>query len=338
MNFLIVIAIIIGLSIVLAAHEFGHFLVAKKSGIGVEEFGIGIPPRIFGKKIGNTIYSINAIPFGAFVKIDSDNPEDKNSFNSKPLRIRVLVMLGGIIMNFILGWLLMSIVFMIGSSENGIFIATVSPDSPAAIAGIKSNDKILNFFEIEDFQKFTDSHAGEKISLEIQRGKEKLNFEVTPRANPPKGEGPLGIALVKAEPIPKKSFFPALWTGLKTASNVFYQIFYVLFYLIKSAFSGQNVLTYLSGPVGAVKIGTQFAYLGFSFVIRIFALISINLAAFNLIPFPALDGGRLWFFLIEKIKKSPVSQKTQNLVDSLGFSVLMVLSIIILVKDVMNLF
>jgi len=338
MSLVIVIAIIIGLSIVLAVHEFGHFLMAKIFGIEVEEFGLGFPPKIIGKKFKGTLFTLNAIPFGAMVKINSGSPEDKTSFNGKPLKTRILVMLGGIFLNLILGWLIISLIFMIGSPVEGIFIANVSSQSPASAIGLKTGDKILGFSEIEDFQKFTAMHAGEKINLEIQRGKEKLNFEITPRINPPKGEGPLGITLAKAEPIKKQGFFLALFNGLKTTGNIFYQIFAFIFYLIKSAVSGENVLSYLSGPVGAVKIGSQFAYLGFAFVLRIFGLISINLAAFNLFPFPALDGGRLWFFLIEKIKKSPVSQKTQNMVDSLGFSFLIILSIIVMIKDIRGLF
>ena len=338
MSFVIVIAIIVGLSIVLAVHEFGHFLMAKIFGIEVEEFGLGFPPRLIGKKFKGTIYSLNAVPFGAMVKINPGSPEDKDSFNGKPLRIRILVMLGGIFFNLVLGWLIISSIFMVGSPAGGIFITDVSVNSPAALTGLRINDKILGFSEIKDFQKFTSAHGGEKINLEIQRGKEKLNFEVIPRTSPPEGEGPLGIALAKAEPIKKQGFFLSLFSGLKTTGTIFCQIFAFIFYLIKSAFLGKNVLSYLSGPVGAVKIGSQFAYLGFAFVLRIFALISINLAAFNIFPFPALDGGRLWFFLIEKIKKSPVSQKTQNIVDSLGFSLLMVLSIIILIKDITTLF
>lgn len=345
MTFVIVIAIIIALSIILAVHELGHLVVAKLFGIEVEEFGLGFPPRLFSKKIKGTIYSLNAVPFGAMVKINSNGAEDKKSFNSKPLKIRVLVMLGGIFFNLILGWLIISFIFMIGTPNGGIFIADISSNSPAAISGIKINDKIINAkdfqnnqlgesFKIENFQKFITAHSDEKINLEIQRGKEKVNFEIIPRANPPTGEGPLGISLAEAEAIEKQGFFLALFNGLKTIKYIFKQIFY----LIKSALLGKNVWAYLNGPVGAVKIGTQFAYLGFAFTLRIFALISINLAAFNLIPFPALDGGRLWFFLIEKIKKSPVSQKTQNIVDSVGFSLLMVLSVIILIKDVISLF
>ncbi len=349
MTFIIVIAIIISLSIILAIHELGHFIVAKLFGIEVEEFGLGFPPRLLSKKIKGTVYSINAVPFGAMVKINSGNAEDKKSFNSKPLGIRVLVMLGGIFLNLVLGWLIISYIFMIGASDGGIFIAGVSSSSPAEISGIKINDKIINVkdfqnnqlaesFKIEEFQKFVAAHSGEKINLGIQRGKEKLDFEIIPRVNPPTGEGALGISLTEAEIIKKQGFFTALFNGLKTTGYIFGQIFVFIFALIKSAFLGENVLAYLTGPVGAVKIGTQFAYLGFVFTLRIFALISINLAAFNLIPFPALDGGRLWFFLIEKIKKSPVSQKTQNIVDSLGFSLLMVLSIIILIKDIISLF
>jgi len=136
----------------------------------------------------------------------------------------------------------------------------------------------------------------------------------------------------------KQSFFPALLNGLKTTANIFWEILVFIFKLLKSAFLGNNVLLGLSGPVGAVKISSQFAYLGVVYLLRILGLISINLAAFNLIPFPALDGGRLWFFLIEKIRKAPVAQKTQNIVDSLGFSLLILLSIIIMVKDIKGLF
>ncbi|MFA5386387.1 MAG: M50 family metallopeptidase [Candidatus Paceibacterota bacterium] len=338
MTVLIVFLIIVAISIILAVHELGHFLIAKLFGIKVEEFGIGFPPKIIGRKFKGTLYTLNAVPFGAMVKIETGTPEDKNSFSGKPIRVRVAVMLGGILFNLILGWLIMSSVFMVGAKEGGIFIAEVSPNSPAVIAGIKPNDKIIGYSNIDDFQKFVSNNLDQKIELNIQRGNQKINLEVTPRKVHPADEGALGVALVKSEAIPKQNFFQALANGFKFTINIFCQIFLFLFYLIKSAFSGVSVLPLLSGPVGAVKIGADFAYLGITYVLRILALISINLAAFNLIPFPALDGGRLWFFLIEKIRKSPLTQKTQNIVDSLGFSLLIILSIIIMVKDIKGLF
>lgn len=337
MTILIVFLIIIAISIILIVHEFGHFLIAKAFGIKVEEFGLGFPPKIISKKFKGTLFTLNAIPFGAMVKIDNGTTEDKNSFNGKSLAVRISVMLGGIVFNFILGWLILSAAFMIGSPV-GLFIADVSKGSPAEVVGLKANDKIISFSKTEDFQGFVSSNLGKKIKIEIQRGNERLVFDVTPRINPPKDQGALGVSLVGSDAMEKQNFFPALFNGLKTAANIFWTILVFIFELLKSAFSGNNVLLGLSGPVGAVKISSQFAYLGVVYLLRILGLISINLAVFNLIPFPALDGGRLWFFLIEKIRKVPVAQKTQNIVDSLGFSLLILLSIIIMVKDIKGLF
>lgn len=349
MTVLIVFLIIIAISIILVVHEFGHFLIAKIFGIKVEEFGLGFPPKIIGKRFKGTLFTLNAIPFGAMVKITNGTTEDKDSFNGKPLRIRVAVMLGGILFNLILGWLIMSAVFMIGSSDAGIFIAEVTPNSPAFASGLKINDKLINvkdfqsnqiltFSKIEDFQGFVSTHTEKIVGVEIQRGNQKLNLEITPRANPPEGEGPLGIALIQAEIIKKQNFFVALFNGLKSTLNIFWQVILAILGLIKLAFLGKGSLSQLTGPVGAVQLTTQFAYLGFSYLLKILGLLSISLAATNLIPFPALDGGRLWFFLIEKIRKVPVTQKTQNIVDSLGFSLLILLSIILMVKDVKGLF
>ena len=337
MTVLIVILIIIAISIILIVHEFGHFLIAKAFGIKVEEFGLGFPPKIIGRKFKGTLFTLNAIPFGAMVKIDNGTTEDRNSFNGKPLAVRISVMLGGIVFNFILGWLILSAAFMIGSPA-GIFIADVSKGSPAEVVGLKANDKIISFSKTEDFQGFVSSNLGKEIQIKIQRGNERLIFDVTPRINPPKDQGALGVSLIGSDAMEKQSFFPALLNGLKTTANIFWEILVFIFKLLKSAFLGNNVLLGLSGPVGAVKISSQFAYLGVVYLLRILGLISINLAAFNLIPFPALDGGRLWFFLIEKIRKAPVAQKTQNIVDSLGFSLLILLSIIIMVKDIKGLF
>ncbi|MEK7114697.1 MAG: RIP metalloprotease RseP [Patescibacteria group bacterium] len=337
-----IIIVIIFLSILILVHEFGHFWVAKKFGLLVEEFGIGLPPKIWSKKIGETVYSVNALPFGGFVKIFGENADqrgkERNFANLKIWR-RSIIIFAGVLMNFLLGWLVISIIFSIGIPRT-VLITEVQSNSPAAEIGLQTGDKIIGFLNVEEFINFIDENRGKEIVLKIERAGEisakDKEFKTTPRINPPSGEGALGIGLMEAG-LPKKSLLPSFWEGLKTSVETVKMIFMALFNLIAKVFVGKASLEQVAGPIGIVKVTAQASTLGFVYLLQLLALISLNLAVINLLPFPALDGGRLLFLLIEKIKGSPLPEKFEKYANAVGMALLLLLMIIITIKDISRL-
>ncbi|MBI4993738.1 RIP metalloprotease RseP [Candidatus Wolfebacteria bacterium] len=346
--FLGIIFVIIFLSILIVAHELGHFLAAKRFGLLVEEFGFGLPSKkLWSKKIGETLYSINLLPFGGFVKIfgeDGQNlnelPEDqkRRSFASLKIWQRTIIISAGVIFNFLLGWLVISSIFFIGAPK-AILITDVVKNSPAESAGIKTNDKIIGFENSKDVINLINENRGKEIELKIERPgkitKETLNIKITPRTseNTPKGQGALGIGLTDAG-FEKKGLITSFWEGLKTSFELSLMIFKAIFGLLVKTFSGQATLDSVSGPVGIIKITAQAGELGFIYLFQLLAMISLNLAALNIFPFPALDGGRLVFLAIEKIKGSPIKPKTEQIINSLGLAFLLLLMIAITIKDI----
>jgi len=361
---LTIIIFILILGLLILSHEFGHFISAKKAGMKVEEFGIGFPPRLFSFKKGETLYSINLIPLGGFVKIFGEQkPEEESSKNvnqklekraffNKPIWQRAIVLVMGVVMNFLLAVILLSIVHSIGvptilNQESSMLerakniqiqILQVAKESPAKEAGIKVGDVIKNLsvdgyqisiYETENVQEFIDQHIGEKVVLTIQRGKETLKKELIPRISPPKEEGPMGIALAKVGLI-KYPWYSAILRGFKTAGELliaFVSLFYSL--ILKGTLMGE-----LAGPVGIATLVSQATKLGFVYILQFTAIISINLVIINILPFPALDGGRLLFLAIEKIKGSPVNIKVERIANALGFILLIALMVLVTFRDI----
>jgi len=332
-----IVFVIIFLSILVLIHELGHFLVAKKFGLLVEEFGFGLPPQIWKKKIGETIYSINALPFGGFVKIYGEDREEKaekdRSFASLPIKKRSLIIFAGVLMNFLLGWLLISVIFSIGVPQ-AILITKVELNSPAAEIGLQAGDKILSA-GADNFIKFIDEHRGQEIVIKIERNGEIKEFKTIPRINPPAGEGALGIALMESG-LAKKNLLASVWEGLKTSVEIIRAVFAAIFNLITKALVGKATLEQIAGPIGIVKITAQAGSLGFVYLLQLLALISLNLVVINIFPFPALDGGRLLFLLIEKIKGSPLPIKFEKYANAVGMAFLLFLMIVITIKDIIR--
>ncbi len=348
LNFIVFTAliIIIFLSVLIIVHELGHFLLAKKFGVLVEEFGIGLPPKIFSRKKGETTYSVNALPIGGFVKILGENREEETEtenavsqeriFYNLKIWKRFLIISGGVAMNFILGWLLVSLIFAVGIPK-AVIITQVMSDGPAEKIGIKTNDKVIGFSDVNEFVGFINQHRGEIVPLRIERGKEELTFEITPRKNPPKNEGALGVALVEAGQ-ERLGILKSVWEGLKTSAEIFSIIFIAIFNLLKMAILGKASLEGIAGPVGIVKITNQASQMGLVYLIQLLALISINLAAINIFPFPALDGGRLLFLIIEKITGKPLPKRFEQYVNAVGFVFLILLMALVTIKDIGRLF
>lgn len=369
----IVIFIVILLVLVLV-HEFGHFFTAKKFGIRVDEFGFGFPPKLFGIKKGETEYTFNLLPIGGFVKIFGENPEAEQArygagpdeernrnFQYKPKWQQAIVLFAGVFANFLLAWLLFSFGFMsglptsVGSepagsklSDVGLVIISVMPKSPAENAGLKIGDRIANirignnftsYVSPETIRSIVAGAGGKEIAIGYTRGKNpEINLaKVTPVMNAADRRLEIGISMDQIG-MAKLSFFPALWQGLDLSIFMTKNTAVGLYTLVKDSLQGRGSLASVAGPVGMVDIVGDAYNFGFVYLLSFAALISINLAIINLIPFPALDGGRLFFLLIEKIKGSRMNPKIVNTVNMIGFGVLILLMVIVTYHDVVKLF
>ncbi len=353
---LTIIVFLLILGLLVFVHEFGHFITAKKMGMKVEEFGFGFPPRLvklFHKN--GTDYTLNWIPLGGFVKIKGeagDHLEDEDSFVHKKPWQRFVVLIAGVTMNVLLGWVLLSVGFNIGMPQVidgklgteakvdnvAIQIVSIAPQSAAAEAGLKAGDQVISIDEkemreIKEFQEYVKSHNQDELELKIKRGEEVLTFNIQPR---PLAEGQqpvLGVGLIKTG-IVSYPWYQSIWEGAKAVVYMTVQIVVAFVVLLKNLITGAKVSADIAGPVGIAVLTGQVMQLGFVYLLQFAALLSVNLAIINILPFPALDGGRILFLAIEKIRRRPVDQKLEALIHNLGFLLLMVLLIFITFKDI----
>ncbi len=371
-----VIVFIVILSVLVFVHELGHFVTARRNGIKADEFGFGFPPRIGGfyknEKTGkyqfvlsnkeiqskNTVYSLNWIPLGGFVKIKGENgegKEEKDSFAGKSAWVRTKVLGAGVAMNFFTAWILISLVFILGAPQTGdtnkqntalgkVQISEVVSHTPAQSAGLKVGDEIAKeqrslsgqkiiLTTVASVQKYIKDNAGQEMNLAIKRGNQNLLIKIIPRTVVPEGQGSLGVALVKTS-IVKYVWYQAFWEGLKTTVNLTRVILVALGGIITNLFMGHGVGMDVAGPIGIAVLTKQVTNLGLVYILQFAALLSINLGIINILPFPALDGGRIFFILIEKIKGSPVSQKVEQNFHSVGFILLILLMVVVTFRDI----
>lgn len=350
---------IIVLGVLVFVHEAGHFFMAKKSGMKVEEFGFGFPPRIWGVKKGETTYSMNWIPFGGFVKILGEDGADTSprSFNSKGTLTRSLVIIAGVVMNVVLAMVLLAIVntsgLRVGLVDDSIDardiqvqILQVAKDGPASQADIRLLDSIvalksgsdeLEVNRIDDIQKFINEHRGSEVTFTIQRGNQLLEKTVEARIDPPPGEGSTGITLVKTGLV-SYPWYESIWRGVYDGGRLTYATAFGYGTIIKNLIVDGDAGVEISGPIGIAVLTGQASQSGINYLLQFVALISINLAIINIIPFPALDGGRLLFIIIERIKGSPVNKKIEGMVNAAGFALLIILMLYITTKDVLKFF
>ncbi len=368
---LTLIAFVAVLSILVFVHEFGHFWTAKKLGLIPEEFGFGFPPRavgiyrdkdgrwryVFGKKkindAADTIYSLNWIPIGGFVKLgeDDDPGDDPNHFNNRPIWQRTIILLAGVTMNIVLAAALFAFGFTIGLpqaldnlapgakvSDQHIQIVEVLPGTPAEEAGIKVSDIIVSvdgnqFKKSDELIKYVDEHQGEEVVYVIKRGGEEIKKTVTPKVMAETGRGGIGIGIMEVGLV-RYPVWRAVWEGLKTTAYLIGAIIIAFYKLIKSLLLGAGLTSSVSGPVGIAAMTGQMARMGLAYLIQFAALLSINLAIINALPFPALDGGRVLFLIIEKIKGRPVKKEVESTIHYIGFALLMLLVLVVTFKDI----
>ena len=356
MLFTIIIFFLI-LGLLIFVHEFGHFIAAKRAGAKVEEFGLGLPPRIFGIKRGETIYSLNWLPIGGFCKILGEGGEKKNdprSMASKSIGQRAKIFAAGVSMNFALAVVLLIIGYTIGLPsiikddqvgnvrDPKVQIVEVVKNSPAEKAGLKVGDaivkvksqksKVKNIESVESMQNFIDGNKGEEVILGIKRGDEELEIAAVPRENFPEGQGPLGIGLAETG-IVSYPIHKAIWMGITSTINLTITIIFLFGGLLWSLISTGAGNIDVAGPVGIAVLTGQVTQMGFIYVLQFTALISINLALINIFPFPGLDGGHLLFLAIEKIKGRPVRREVLNTINNIGFILLMLLILVVTFRD-----
>lgn len=357
------------LGLLVFVHELGHFLTAKRNGIRVDEFGFGFPPRLFGfvkdeagryrivwgnkePEHSDTVYSLNWIPLGGFVKIageDGHDTSDPESFASKSAWTRIKVLGAGVVMNFLLAWVLISLVFMLGMpqpidpSEHGkypnakIQILSVASGSPAEIMGLKMGDTIISINNkkitgLDEVSGEITSHKGQSITMIIDRFGERVTVSGTPRVESVANEGALGISFSETAVV-SYPVHEAIYRGAISTYNITMAILDAFGKMIASIFGGSKSQLDVTGPVGIVYLTKQMSDLGLPYLLQFAALLSINLGIINILPIPALDGGRILFILIEKLKGSPVSRKTEGMVHQIGFVLLLLLMLFVTIRD-----
>ena len=350
------------LTVLVLIHELGHFFVAKKFNIKVEEFGFGFPPRAWGKKIGETIYSINWLPIGGFVKLYGEDEAGggkigkikqaigavKNkdrAFYARPWWQRFLVGFAGVFMNLVLAVAIFSFLFAVVGSQvlkDEILISQVVKDSPAEKVGLKQGDIIqrignTKITSTNQLVSETRKHLGEEIILLVKRDSELKFVEVVPREDFPKGEGPLGIAIAQNFEIKKYSWIEAPVAGTKQTFEASRQIISGLGTIVFQLFTTGAVPKDVAGPVGIAQL-TGFFCSNVNLCLTFVAYLSINLAILNVLPIPALDGGRLFFILIEAVTRRKVNQRFESLVHAIGMVLILSLLALITLYDLSRLF
>jgi len=351
--FLSILSFIVFISILVLVHELGHFIAARRAGIWVEEFGFGIPPRIFGIKRGGTIYSINLFPFGGFVRLHGEDDEGKikkpmEAFINKSWGTRFLIVIAGVIMNVVLAILAFSVVYtVIGIPrpvETGeVRIIEIVPGSPAENFGLKVGDVVKKVGETQVFVSGNlsgevNKYKGEEVLLTIVRDNTESEVLVVPNKETGVGEGALGVGITSTRieshfpPLWQRPFY-GVWYGLKEAFFWGSVIVLGLFQMIWHLFQGR-VPTDIVGPTGLYAVTTEVSKQGIIAVVNWMGIISINLAVLNIMPFPALDGGRAAFLLLEKAFGKKVRPKIEGWFHMVGLVLLISLIAAITFREV----
>jgi len=363
MAILLFIVILVGLILV---HEFGHFAMAKFFGIRVDEFGVGFPPKLWGKKFGETEYTINLLPFGGFVRIFGENKDETpmedvdRAFGAKSKWKQAAVLVAGVVMNVIAAWLILSVGYMIGLpggseysglgkvTQDQVTVLAISPDSPAAKAGILAGERIEriqaetgSYLESDalsdDVRHFITQHSGEELTLTLARGNQTREVKATPVEGIVQDRAVLGFVLDDVG-IVRLPFYLAFIEGGKLTYQLLVGTAVGLWDFISSIFKGQGDFSSVAGPVGIVGVVGEASQFGITSLLMLTALISLNLAIVNLIPFPALDGGRLFMVALEGITRRPVPPRIFAGLNMVGFGLLILLMLAVTYHDIAKLF
>lgn len=350
------------LVLLILVHEFGHFIVAKAFGIRVDEFGIFFPPRLFARRWGETEYSLNALPFGGFVKIFGERVEDgatdPRSLLHKSRWTQAAVIVAGVFFNFLFAWLALSAAYMVGiptsAQHFGVgevrdvhtTITAVLPNSPAERAGVMAGDQVevarTGLAELpaganaNELQQFILEHQDESVVLSVLRNKEEKTFLAKPTEGLIPGHKALGISLDDIGVLQLPPHL-ALVQGAILGEQMTVAIMGGLWGLVSQLFHGATDLAGVAGPIGIAGIGATAVQQGFVSTILLMSLISINLAIINLLPIPGLDGGRLLFIAIEAVIRRPINERLATSLTIASFALLITLMLVVSYNDVIRL-
>jgi regulator of sigma E protease len=354
------------LSLLVFVHEAGHFLAAKRSGIYVEEFGFGYPPRLFSIKKGETIYSINALPFGGFVRLFGEEeaavnlPLKKSGISAKrafygqsPLR-KAIIISAGVTMNFLLAIIAFSIAYSVSgipAETERVKVVEIASDSPAAAAdfqehdqitamGVSSND-LVTIRSTTDFLDVLNQNLDQQLFVQIQRGMLEFLVPIQPRSQPPEGQGPLGITISSVEmkfyPWWQMPFRGAL-EGLKEALAWGSLVIRMLGITFANLITRGQLSEGVAGPIEIYRITGQVVQFGAIAVLRFLGILSVNLAVVNILPLPVLDGGRLVFVFIEAIRGKRPDPNLERTINTIGMTFLIILLLLITMNDIIRIF
>lgn len=355
------IVFILMLSVLILIHELGHFLSARLFKMRVEEFGIGLPPRMKGLFVRKgTLFSLNWLPMGGFVKLYGEDMESEEqaaspeAFFNKPMWQRATVLLAGVFMNFVLGVVVFGIVYSylgIPTQTDKVLIVDIAKGSPADEAGIALDSQVkklvyngeeVAFSGVDGFVEKVGELKGKQVDLLLvdKSGQEK-NVSLVPRINPPAGEGSLGVSLSSTEMVKYPLWqmpFRGVKVGLVEAWGWGKEIAGNLWTVVVNLVTGKGLPKDVSGPVGIYEVSKEVYKVGWVAVLQFMGILSINLAILNVMPFPALDGGRVAFLGIEKIIGKKRKNRIEGYVNTFGMIFLLTLMAVITVKDVIKLF
>lgn len=366
MSFILFLIILAALIFV---HELGHFAIAKLAGIRVDEFALGFPPTLIKKRYGETVYKLNIIPFGGYVSIFGENPDDESlygpdkgrSMAHKNRAVQAAVLVAGVTMNIIFAWILISLTLALGISPTASFtsdsqadttgkvlVATVLEDSPASQSGLQTGDVIIRASDsdqelsgttltVASVQNLIAEPDKDTLTFDVMRGAEEKVITVTPSDGIIGGKPAIGISMDSGELV-KVPWYKAPIEGLTTTYRATILTAQGLWNFLVQAVTGTADFKQVAGPVGIVNMVGNASASGLSYILFFTALISINLAIINILPFPALDGGRLLFVLIESITRKNIPPKIANAFNAAGFIILIGLMLLITYHDVAKMF
>jgi len=361
MNMVITALIFVGiLSLLVLIHELGHYTVARIIGVRVDEFGLGLPPRAIGKKIKNTIYSLNWLPIGGFVKLAGEDEEgmDENGtsqkiknkkqyFWARSKKERSAILIAGVTMNFILAVTITAGLLINGVKEPSgmVRIESITPGSPADQSGLLPNDVITSITSGGSITTIKTSellistvaqHKGETIQISYLREGKEQNLEIIPRKDIPEGQGPLGVVITDLE-LKKYSLWEAPFAAVKININRGWIMLVGIVTTLWKLITFQGVQADVAGPIGIAQITGQAAKFGVRALLDFMSILSLNLAVLNILPIPALDGGRLAFVIAEKIFGRKIKPAFEKQTHQIGMLILLFLVLLISVGDIMRL-
>ncbi len=336
-----IVAFVSVLSLLILVHEIGHFVAARRVGIRVVEFGIGWPPRLVSRRFGETLYSLNLLPLGGFVRMFGEfGGKEPGSFMSKRPVERSVVILAGVAMNFLLAPVLFTVAFMLGEPvyTDRILVQEVVPESPAAAVGLQAGDRILTINDVvittmpQVREQIGNVQEGTPIRLTVARESRQVTLRVVPEFNPQIERLAIGVVLLPEHTIKRYWPWEAAWRGIQRTGDVFVLIGTGVASLIQGS-EDADVL----GPVGIASLTGQVARSGLSRLLTFTGFLSINLAIINLVPFPGLDGARFLFTVVEMVRGRPIHPKREAAINFAGIVLLLTLTVLITYRDIVRL-